>query len=218
LKGGIYLLSYSLGLGLPLLFVSYFYDKISIKLIKINSYLLYIKKIAGIFLVVLSISILNSLWKIPGSIEKNVNQLLLDTDVPLKPDLGLPSTNPRLIMFYQENCLSCEKMDGVLEELRGNCRKYNLEINKINISKPQNKKALKKYNIRGTPTFSFLNLKGEEKLRFVGEVPLQNLRAAASVLLGATCLGEQNKKEELFDYIFGKYCGTEVISCGEEKK
>lgn len=210
--GALYLASYSLGVGLPLIIFALLYDKLSHKFRNVNRFLPRIQKITGILLLVFAFSIASTLWKIPDkpTLEKSVS-VLLDTNETLIPPLGRNTEFPRTVMFYGDGCPACEAMKPVFKNLKDACKENTVDILKVNVSRDENFNAASFYNIRGIPTFIFFDKSGEEAFRLVGVVEREELQRAITVLFKSTCDAEVDDKKEIIKDIFKKSCDNTLF-------
>jgi len=62
-------------------------------------------------------------------------------------------------------------------------------MQRIEVDGPGGRDLARRYSVVGVPTFLFLNAKGEEVARLVGQQPLANLEQSLQVLSGQKCAG-----------------------------
>ena len=80
-------------------------------------------------------------------------------------------------------------MKPVLESIIHECQARKLNIKVINLSEPDHHNYKQVFNLVATPTFIFLDSKGSEVARLVGEQNETALKQALSALVGEPCSG-----------------------------
>jgi thiol-disulfide isomerase/thioredoxin len=108
-----------------------------------------------------------------------------DDGTPVAPVLGEPTSGPRLVEFYTDECSACRAMRPTVERLRGEAPTEGYELLLINLSERRNEHLAARFQLRGVPTFALIGADGTETGRFEGVVGLRPLRRAASALVGA---------------------------------
>lgn len=181
LVGGMYLAVYGLGFALPLLLTALFAEAGVRMLKRINPYLPKIERAIGILLVMVAVSMLADLAYTAREPADGVSQaekadLLLDED-------------PVMVEFYSANCSICERMAPVVDAIVKQCDGRQVRVRKIDVSMAGNRRYVETYRLVGVPTFLFLNTKGEEIARLVGEQTEKTLKQALSALRGKPCPG-----------------------------
>ncbi|MDD3716543.1 MAG: thioredoxin family protein [Candidatus Marinimicrobia bacterium] len=78
-----------------------------------------------------------------------------------------PKPLPKLLDLGADKCIPCKEMAPILEELK---KEYAgvLEVEFIDVWKPENQQAAVKYGIRSIPTQIFFDPEGKELWRHVG--------------------------------------------------
>ena len=97
---------------------------------------------------------------------------------------------PKLLEFYAERCLVCERIRLLVEQLRDDCVGHRVDVVQINVADPANAAIVRRHGIRAVPTFVMLDEQGTATGKLYGERTLSELRAAAGGLIGASCAGE----------------------------
>ncbi|MDD3967069.1 MAG: thioredoxin family protein [Candidatus Marinimicrobia bacterium] len=78
-----------------------------------------------------------------------------------------PKPLPKLLDLGADKCIPCKEMAPILEELK---KEYAgvLDVEFIDVWKPENQQAAEKYGIRSIPTQIFFDPEGKELWRHVG--------------------------------------------------
>jgi cytochrome c-type biogenesis protein len=117
----------------------------------------------------------------PPSNERNADPAVADG---LVGDSG-----PRLIEFINRACPVCQRMVPVLHAAERDCAGEGIEIIRVDVGDEAGLAASRRLRVRGVPTFVFLDGRGVEVARLVGEQPLQALEQSMAVLTGGRCDG-----------------------------
>ena len=214
LTGGLYLLAFSAGVGLPFLVLSLFYDQLKHRIKSLNRALPLLQKAAGLLLILLGAALIRAAGPLAGALDQFKALSLVDASGSLiEPPLGHPTLEPRVVMFKSPNCHVCVAMQSTLEQLEMDCRGKQVQIIEIDLSKPENQEARRRFRIQAYPTLALLSKSGAEELRIVGRASIEDLRRAVSVLIGSECFGEQATKTDMLEYMFSERCAGEVLSC-----
>lgn len=215
--GALYLAAFSIGVSLPFLVLSLFYDRLKDRIKRLNRFLPAVQKITGVLLIILGVALLRAAWPLAVSIDDfNAPSLINSAGENIIPTLGQPTAEPRLVMFKSPHCPVCRAMQPTLKQLAEDCRGKKIEIIEVDLSKPQNAEAKKLFRVQAFPTLAFLSKSGKEELRLIGKASIVDLRRAASVLIGTECGGEQAAATDFLGYIFSENCSNEVLSCSAE--
>ena len=81
---------------------------------------------------------------------------------------ALKSGKPTIVEFSATWCGLCLRMDPIVEKMKA---KYGDRVNIINLNYDREKALVKKYGVRGTPTFVLFDSKGEFAGGAVGYIP-----------------------------------------------
>lgn len=118
------------------------------------------------------------------------------TQTPSAPDFvgaafdGLDGTDgPRLIEFVSRACPVCQRMVPVLQAAGRDCAGEGIKITRVDVGSDAGLAASRRLRVRGVPTFVFLDSKGVEVARLVGEQTLPALEQSMAVLTGGRCEG-----------------------------
>ena len=217
LGGALYLLTYSLGVGLPLLVLSLLADRLVPHLRKLNRHLPKFEKATGVLMLAVGLALV-----IPGAAnvfaseaqDANTAHGVANGDAALDPPLGAPSDRPRLVEFYAKHCLVCERMKPRVEQLQQDCVRHGVEILTVDISDPRNANIAKKFDVRAVPTIKLFDREGRVSGQLYGERELAELRSAAAGLLDAVCAGEDGKTQ-FDDNVSKPSCDTAVLADNE---
>lgn len=184
LVGAGYLAVYGLGFAIPLLLVAAF-AQLGLKFISaISQYLPKIEKGIGIFLLFISGMLLIEGVQATTIFAQSAPtaEITQAVDASKKPI-------PMMIEFSSKDCSVCKKMQPTVRSITEQCDKNGVSIEKIDVSTPKNRHFIQKYNLVGVPTYVFLDEKGAETSRLVGEQSKDTLKQTLSILRGKPCPG-----------------------------
>ncbi|MDX9780424.1 MAG: thioredoxin family protein [Candidatus Neomarinimicrobiota bacterium] len=85
-----------------------------------------------------------------------------------------PKPLPKLLDLGAEKCIPCKEMAPILEELKNDYAGV-LEVEFIDVWKPENQQAAAKYGIRSIPTQIFFDPEGKELWRHVGYISKEDI-------------------------------------------
>ncbi|MBU1219849.1 cytochrome c biogenesis protein/redoxin [Myxococcota bacterium] len=175
--GMIYLTVYGLGFAVPLLITAMFAETGIGVINKTMKYLGYFEKVIGVVLLITAFYFFSN--ALGGG-----NPVCPHSADPLKPDgKGI------MVKFYKDDCPICKEMDPILEEVKKTCKGKSIVFKNINIGQPENKHYIKKYRLRGVPTFVLISQKGNEDARLIGRQTGDSLIQAISAMTGESCPG-----------------------------
>jgi cytochrome c-type biogenesis protein len=210
--GAIYLGTYGLGFALPLLLVASFAPTGLRLLAKIRPALPRLEKATGVLLIGVAALLAHdaaSGWP-SANAASPVAATASDVDVgspqsagpsaarsdgsalDATDSLGAPEGEPgrpSMVELYAENCPVCQRMKPLVQSLSSQCEENGVRVGAIDVSKPENRSLASRFRVVGVPTFIFLDERGSEVARLVGEQPESTLRQALSALRGEPCPG-----------------------------
>lgn len=183
ITGGIYLTAYGLGFAVPLLLTAVFAEA-GIRFIrKASRFLPVFEKTTGVFLVLVATALLfNAISLNVGDIQPTPTIRRAGETPAVKKGL-----QPVMIEFYTKNCVVCQRMGPMIEQLRSECPQNLVEIRQIDVSEEENRHFIKEFMLFGVPTFVFINAKGMEEARLIGYQTKQALRQSISAAAGEAC-------------------------------
>jgi cytochrome c-type biogenesis protein len=188
--GALYLFVYSLGVGLPLLTVSWAAEWVVPRLRKAYRHLPKLERVTGGLMVAVGLAV-----AAPGvmGIWSRTDQ----TDAAASASVALPQlgNKPRLIEFYAQRCPVCARMKPLVDQLRLDCLGHEIEVVAVDISQPENAHLAEKYAVHAVPAFVLLDERGNQAGHFFGSRGLGELRAAAAGLIATSCAGEDAREE-----------------------
>lgn len=85
-----------------------------------------------------------------------------------------PKPLPRLLDLGADKCIPCKEMAPILEELKKDYAGV-LEVEFIDVWKPENQQEAVKYGIKSIPTQIFYDSKGNELWRHVGFIAKEDI-------------------------------------------
>lgn len=193
--GALYLLTYSLGVGVPFLVVSLLADRLVPKLRRINRFIPIFEKVTGVVMVAVGLFLVvpAATRVLSGASHDGVEVVALASDgSETTVHLGQASEHPRLVEFHAQGCPVCEKMKPHIEQLRADCLGKRVDVLTVNLSDPRNANAAGAFGIRAVPTIQIFDPQGARAAQFLGEHQLGDLRAAAASLIASTCAGVEH--------------------------
>jgi len=181
LSGAAFLATYGAGIALPLLLLSVFAEATGRLMGRLSPHLRKIEVALGGLLLLLAASLA---WQ------------ALDRGAPAPDAQGAAATplagepgEPALIMFSSRDCAICQRMRPVVEELSSQCAQHQVAVRILDVADPSNHALVDRHRLFGVPTFLFLDDRGREVARLIGEQPESTLRQALSGLFGKPCEG-----------------------------
>ena len=182
--GALYLGTYGLGFALPLLFVAAFAEGGLSLLRKIRPHLPRLERGTGVLLLIVGISLGNDAfasWRVePPS----------PAAPAAAPEATLAASRlPAMVELYAAGCPVCQRMETLVQSLTDQCDEHGVRVQRIDVSQPENKGLVQQYRVVGVPTFLFLDERGGEVARLVGEQSEATLRQALSAVRGEPCPG-----------------------------
>jgi cytochrome c-type biogenesis protein len=208
--GGLYLSVYGLGFALPLLLIAAFADAGLRALGRIKPHLPRIEKATGALLLLVAGLLVHDAatgWDdatkpivadaaaaetLPANTAPEQAALLDAADpVPPPPASAAPASQPLPLMveLYAEECPICQRMKPLVDGLIRQCDQKKVRVRTVDVSKPENRHFIRQYRVVGVPTFLFLDDRGQEVARLVGEQTEGTLMQALAALRGEECPG-----------------------------
>ncbi|MBN2344151.1 MAG: sulfite exporter TauE/SafE family protein [Deltaproteobacteria bacterium] len=187
-EGAMYLSVYGIGFAIPLIATAAFAEA-GMKLIgRLSAHLPKIEKGIGIVLLfiagMLVFDTVQALsYSTPPAAETTVAS---DSEISNRTNL---KRLPTMVELYKEDCTVCQKMKPTVEAITNQCDEKGVHVKTIDIGKPENRHLIRQYNLVGVPTFVFLDEKGNEASRLVGEQTEAALKQTISVIRGEPCPG-----------------------------
>ncbi len=96
---------------------------------------------------------------------------------------------PTMIEFVSATCPICHRMAPVVARAERDCSAHGVRIRQMDVTTPAGRDAANRYGILGVPTFVFVDQRGTEVARLVGEQPEETLIQTLEVLAGQRCDG-----------------------------
>lgn len=107
---------------------------------------------------------------------------------PAAPPGDLPK-GPALVEFVGRACPICLRMAPVVAAAERGCAGRQVSVQRIEVEAPGGTALARRWGILGVPTFLFIDARGDEVARLVGEQTLSQLEQSLSVLTGEKCGG-----------------------------
>lgn len=180
--GAAYLATYGLGFALPLLVVAAFTGVATRWLKKISPWLGRIEKAIGALLLVVAFSLVAS-----GLETESATGTAADGGGELQQ--LVQNGEPTMVIFTSANCHVCQRMKPLMRSITQQCDGNRVRVKTIDLATAEGRPFVGRYRLVATPTFVFLDGKGEEVARLVGEQTEATLKQALSALRGEPCPG-----------------------------
>ncbi|MBN2723973.1 MAG: thioredoxin fold domain-containing protein [Deltaproteobacteria bacterium] len=177
MTGMLYLTVYGLGFSVPLLITAFFAEAGISFINRTSKFLGYFEKIIGVVLLFTAVYFFSNSLSGGGSCPHSGK------------DPAKPSGKPLLVEFYKQDCAVCKEMKPVIDNIYKTCDGKNVDIRTIDVSKNEYKNYIKKYHLKGVPTFIFISADGEEEARLIGRQSRDSIIQAISAMIGEQCPG-----------------------------
>ena len=187
LTGAGYLATYGLGFALPLLVLSLFADGARRLVRKLSPWLPRLEKATGLLLVVVGLTLMLGADRPPEACAAPAASA--GARVTIQPPLGQPTARPRMVEFVSSSCSVCRQMIPTVALVERDCGGRQVDVIKVDVDQPHNRALARSYQVRGVPTFVFLDPRGRQTSRMVGYQSLGTLRQALATLVGESCEG-----------------------------
>jgi cytochrome c-type biogenesis protein len=181
LIGASYLLSYGLGISIPLILLSLFIEHSRALIKKINPYLPKLEKLTGLIILLLALNMIYS----SGIIEL----IFYKEKTAQGKTIILPEDNQgiRVIKFYSSGCDVCKQMEPIIEKIKKHCSKNNVDLVSLNIDQAQNRLLSIKYGVSVVPTFVFFDRNGKMVSKLIGYNPGEKILEHIGMVMGRVC-------------------------------
>ncbi len=184
LLGFFYLFVYGFGLFSPFILVSIFSEILLPKITYIYKYFKKIEIIIGILMIISSIYLFSTsfdfnIFNKDNGPKNNIKSYILNSE----------NNYPTLIEFYSSDCSICKQMDPILNQVFAKCDGKNINLKKIDVSKPENFYLKNEFKIIGVPTFILIDKNNNEVSRLIGQQTEDAIYQAISTLRGEKCDG-----------------------------
>jgi cytochrome c-type biogenesis protein len=187
LEGALYLFTYSLGVGLPLLVVAMVGDRALRAVRQLRSHLPKLERLTGSLMLlgglVLAVPAVSALSHGAHPAPAGAAAEL----AALHPELA---DQPLLLAFSSPDCPVCKRVAPRIEALRHDCLGKRVGIVNIDVSRSDGEALAMAYGISGVPTVLLVDVQRSVEGRLVGDLSLSDLRAGAAALVRATCAAE----------------------------
>lgn len=203
--GAGYLFSYSLGVGAPLLLVSLAAERVVPAMRSLYRYLPKLERATGGLMVAGAVIVLApNVWGWVSPV-LGAERSFEPRAAVIEPALGEPTSKPRLIEFFSEDCPVCRRMDPVMDQLVQDCVTHGVEILRIDVRQVRHAELSRRFGITAVPAVLGFAPDGTPQQAVYGERSLDELRSMAAGLLGGTCAGQAGRK--MFDPSNSAGCG-----------
>jgi cytochrome c-type biogenesis protein len=190
--GALYLGTYGLGFALPLLLLAAFAEAGLALLRRLRPHLPRLERVTGVLLLVVGISLGHdafSSWQSASHASSAWAASSSAASTLAVRDEPTPARLPAMVELYATGCPVCQRMDPLVQSLADQCDQHGVRVQRIDVSRPENRALVRQYRVVGVPTFLFLDERGGEVARLVGEQSDATLREALSAVRGVPCPG-----------------------------
>lgn len=190
LTGAAYLAAYGLGFAVPLLALSLFADAARRLVSRASPWLPRLEQVSGFLMVGLGLYLMLSAPTPPTPrSEPGLAQTSAGAAAAISPPLGQPTPRPRMVQFTSPSCAICRQMIPTVAVIERDCDGRKVNVVKVDVSQRDNRALAARFRVRGVPTFVFLDPRGAEVARLVGQQNLASLRQSLSAVVGEQCAG-----------------------------
>ncbi|GMV43508.1 MAG: hypothetical protein AMXMBFR64_52240 [Myxococcales bacterium] len=172
LTGAGWLFTYGLGFALPLVVTAAFAEAGVRALRRVQPWLPRIERGIGVALLVVAGSMV---WDLAPA---------LRADEPVM----LASARPAVLELHSSNCPICKRMQPLVDRIEERCD-GGIDFVKKDVSLAENRALVSQHRVVGVPTYVFLDARGDEVARLVGQQTESALLQAVSVARGEQCPG-----------------------------
>ena len=187
IRGALMLFVFSMGIGLPLLALSVFFERASGALGRLRKWIPKLEAATGFGLVIFAVLLVNQVRFTPPSGGEISSVAATDQHGELLSLGSNESGLSRMVFFYSENCPTCHAMESFLSGFEKDCSSAGFRFSKINVDQASNSAAASRFNVRAVPTISVLAPDGHELVHLVGYQTEGRLREAARTTTSALC-------------------------------
>jgi cytochrome c-type biogenesis protein len=184
-EGALYLGVFGAGFALPLVLLSMFAAAAQSLVRRMSAWMPTVERVMGVLLVVTGLYLMTESVGVPS---KQQVMGLMDRGasgkVVIDPPLGRPTEEPRMVEFYSNDCGICMSMVPIVSALERECGAKGVRIIKVDVDENGNRSLAQDFNVRGVPTFVYLDKEGREAARLIGYQTAQSLKQAMAALLG----------------------------------
>lgn len=204
-QGMAFLAVYAAGVSTPLLMLALLASRLTPLLGKLKRRMPLFEKLTGAaMLVVGALLFTNSLSLLSPSVDavgegeaSHADVAVCDGTSPCElPEAGLDDSTsapepvfqgPVMIEFLSKDCPVCQRMTPVVAAAEKLCAHEGTATKRIYVDKAAGRRAASAAGVRGVPTFVFLDSRGTEVARLIGEQSLEALVRAREATVGANC-------------------------------
>jgi cytochrome c-type biogenesis protein len=193
--GALHLLSYSLGVGVPLLVLGLLAERLVPALRRVHPHLPRVERAIGVLMIATGFLVVLPQAAAAFSEMRALQSAEARNHRPAALALGTPADRPRLVEFFAPDCPVCERMQPRMEQLMRDCVNRRVEILQLDITRPENRQWARRYQVNAVPSVRLFRRDGTVAGSLHGERTLAELRGAAAGLLEGSCAGEAPRKE-----------------------
>lgn len=124
----------------------------------------------------------------PASAEPGQAACALPAGEPAGTVQAIPP-GPAMVEFLSGTCPICLRMAPVVAAAERDCAGQKVELARVRVDQPGGRELARRYGVLGVPTFVFVDERGDEVARLVGEQTLATLEQTLQVLSGQKCEG-----------------------------
>jgi cytochrome c-type biogenesis protein len=186
-RGALYLAVYGAGLAAPLIVLALFVDSARRVIRRVSPWLPRFERATGVLLLVVGLVLMLDVSRPPpATLTPAAGPPAL---AAIDPPLGAPTARPRMVQFTTPSCSICRQMIPTVALIEHECGGRNVDVVKVDLGQPGNRALAESYQVRGVPTFLFLDRDGSVAARLVGHQTLGAMRQSLAALVGEKCAG-----------------------------
>jgi cytochrome c-type biogenesis protein len=110
-------------------------------------------------------------------------------DARVDEPLQLHPDGAKFLEFTSEDCPICRRMRPVIEKFAASCSELDAGLVRVDVATSSGRALAEHHHVRGTPTLVFLDERGVERARLLGENSREELAAAVEKAFGVSCWG-----------------------------
>lgn len=182
LVGAGYLATYGLGFAAPLFVTAVFAEAGLRWLRKLGPVLPRLERAMGVAMLVVAASLLfdfNSASEPAPVFAASAREKAIAAEAP--------RAVPTMLELYSSDCPICREMKSVVARMANECQGEAVDIELVDVSRPENRHYIAEHRLLGVPTFLFLDENRTEVARLVGKQSHEALHQALATLRGEAC-------------------------------
>lgn len=99
------------------------------------------------------------------------------------------ATAPTMLEFISEGCPICKRMAPIVADAERSCSRHSVRIEQVDVATAAGRARAGRRGVLGVPTFIFLDARGTEVARLIGQQPRETIMQSLEVVAGQRCDG-----------------------------